>query len=275
MNKLSNELKQKLIRLKTIIKDYDSLLIAFSGGVDSTLLLKVAHEELDASLLAVTAFSSIYDEKECQFAVSFAENNGIRHLTFQSEKGNIPGFNENPPDRCYLCKRDLIIRLRQLAQQYHINAIADGTNADDLNDYRPGMRAALEFGVVHPLKEAGLNKTEIREISRAMGLETWNKPANPCLATRFPYNETITPERLNRVREAENWLRDRNFKIFRVRSHENLARIEFAPDEIERGFTMREKIASTLKKIGFTFVCIDCQGYRMGSLNEALKPDDS
>lgn len=275
MNKLSNELKQKLIRLKTIIKDYDSLLIAFSGGVDSTLLLKVAHEELDASLLAVTAFSSIYDEKECQFAVSFAENNGIRHLTFQSEKGNIPGFNENPPDRCYLCKRDLIIRLRQLAQQYHINAIADGTNADDLNDYRPGMRAALEFGVVNPLKEAGLNKTEIREISRAMGLETWNKPANPCLATRFPYNETITPEKLNRVREAENWLRDRNFKIFRVRSHENLARIEFAPDEIERGFTMREKIASTLKKIGFTFVCIDCQGYRMGSLNEALKPDDS
>ncbi|MBD3393687.1 MAG: ATP-dependent sacrificial sulfur transferase LarE [Chitinivibrionales bacterium] len=261
----------KLDRLREIIGRYSSAVIAFSGGVDSTLLARIAGEVLADRVLLVTAHSSTYPERERDEARALAEKLGLKHEVIVSEETDIPEFNDNPPDRCYFCKRELFSRITSLAARREFDAVFDGSNHDDVAcDYRPGTKALEELNVISPLKEAGLGKDEIREISRNLGLPTADKPAYACLASRFPYGEKITIDKLNRVGRAEEALRALGFTQLRVRSHGNCARVEFIASEIERAWQEREKIVAACANAGFTFVAIDAKGYRMGAMNEAL-----
>jgi uncharacterized protein len=267
-------LEQKLNDLKQIIRRYSSALVAFSGGVDSTFLLKVCLGVLGKDrVLAVTAKSATYPERELQEAIKLAEMLDVRHRVIESEELNIPGFSDNPPERCYYCKRELFRKLKKIAEKEGLNFVLDGSNFDDTSDFRPGMRAVKELGVKSPLKEAGLTKDDIRALSREMGLPTWNKPSFACLSSRFPYGEKITREKLARVDRAEEVLRDSGFSQYRVRSHGDMARIEVKPEEMGKFFdrTFREEVATKLKSMGFTYVTLDLVGYRTGSMNEGLK----
>jgi len=262
----------KLSVLKDTIGKRQSAVIAFSGGVDSTFLARVASEVLGDKLLLVTACSSAYPAAEREEARRLAEAMGIEQLTIVSEETDITEFVENPPDRCYYCKRELFRRIKEIAAERGYEAVFDGSNADDVaNDYRPGRRALEELGIVSPLKEAGLTKEEIRQLSRDMRLPTADKPAHACLASRFPYGERITPEKLGRVGRAEQALRAMGFSQFRVRSHGDCARVELVPAELEKGWRERDAITGACKKAGFTFVALDTQGYRMGAMNEVLQ----
>jgi pyridinium-3,5-biscarboxylic acid mononucleotide sulfurtransferase len=260
----------KLDHLKSIISKYPSALIAFSGGVDSTFLANVAAEVLNKKVLLITAASSTYPISEQEEAAKLAQRMGLPHRVIVSEETEIRGFADNTPHRCYYCKQELFSKLTTLAMKEGFAVVFDGSNADDLDDYRPGRKALCELGIVSPLCEAGITKAEIRDLSRERGLSTADKPSYACLASRFPYGEKITREKLERVGRAEHEIKKMGFKQFRVRSHLELARIEVAPAEIEKAWQMRTVIGDVCKKVGFTFVAIDVQGYRTGAMNESL-----
>ncbi len=276
------ELAGKMDRLRAALQEIGSAAVAFSSGVDSTFLLKVAHEELGNRAVAVTARSCSFPKRELDEAVAFCRTEGIRHEIIDSEELDIPGFVANPPDRCYHCKKAIFGKFLEFARAAGLAAVVEGSNVDDDGDYRPGRRAIRELGrggarpsqvyVASPLHDAGLTKAEIRALSRQMGLPTANKPSFACLASRFPYGERITAEGLARVERAERWLLDAGLGLtqLRVRSHGDLARIEVPPDAIPRIAARAEEIAAALKSFGFAYVALDLQGYRTGSLNETL-----
>ncbi|MBN2037557.1 MAG: ATP-dependent sacrificial sulfur transferase LarE [Chitinispirillaceae bacterium] len=260
----------KLEALKKIIRRYPSALIAYSGGVDSVFLAHVAGEVLGKKVLLVTASSSTYPLSEQKEAEQLAVTLGLPHRIIVSEAAEIDGFADNTLKRCYFCKRMLFGTLTALAEKEGYAVVFDGSNADDLGDYRPGRKALKELKIISPLCEAGLTKPEIREFSRERGLPTADKPSYACLASRFPYGEKITKEKLNRVERAEDELKRLGFRRFRVRSHQDLARIEVAPPEMELAWNKRSEMHDAVKACGFTFVALDLQGYRTGAMNEAL-----
>ena len=265
-------LADKIDALRGLIRDMGSVLVAFSGGVDSTFLAKVAFDALGEKTAAVTARSETYPEFEFDEAVSLAQRIGIRHEVIHTEELGIDGFRDNPPERCYYCKRELFGKLCAMAAEMEIEHVADGSNADDVDDFRPGMKATRELGVRSPLREAGLTKEEIRRASRALGLPTWDKPPYACLSSRFPYGEPITPEGVRQVGKAEEFLRGLGLRQLRVRHHGDTARIEVPPDEIASlaAADTRRAIVEQLKALGFTYVTLDLEGYRTGSMNEIL-----
>ncbi|MDD5673401.1 MAG: ATP-dependent sacrificial sulfur transferase LarE [Chitinivibrionales bacterium] len=261
----------KLKQLEEFIADFPSALVAFSGGVDSTFLGYMAGKVLKGKVLLVTARSSTYPESEFTEAVAIASQLELPHRSIVSEELDIPGFINNPPDRCYFCKRELFSKLRAIAAEGNYAVVFDGTNADDSADYRPGRKALAELEIISPLLAVGLTKADIRSFSQQFGLKTAQKPAYACLASRFPYGETITKDKLSRVGQTEAALRKLGFSQFRVRSHNDLARIELLPAEMEQGWKSREQILTACKSAGFTFVALDLQGYRTGAMNESLK----
>jgi len=265
--------KENLIRH---LKELDSLLVAFSGGVDSTFLLVLAHEALGNKVLAVTESSSTYPSRERREAIKFAQERGILHLVFQSDETSIPEFVSNAPDRCYHCKKSLSQELANIAGERGIEHVAYATNVDDLSDYRPGLKAADEMGIIAPLVEARLNKEEIRFLSREMGLPTWDKPAMACLASRIPYGDAITDKKLRMVEEAEEYLAKNAFRQYRVRHHGSVARIELESSEMEKinEPNLRKNIVEKFKEIGFLYVAVDLEGYVSGSMNRALGKKD-
>jgi uncharacterized protein len=261
----------KLEALKILLKKHPSAVIAFSGGVDSTFLACMAKDVFPSEkILLVTATSSTYPESELSEAKALASRLGLNHRIIVSEEIEIPGFSENPPDRCYYCKRELFAKISAIAQAEGYAAVFDGSNVDDLSDFRPGRRALSELGVLSPLLDAGLTKKDIRELSAGYGLPTADKGSFACLASRFPYGEAITEEKLDRVGKAEESVRALGFKQVRVRSHGDLARVEIEPEDLDKGWKLRREISAACKKAGFVFACIDCDGYRTGAMNEAL-----
>lgn len=266
------ELQIKFENLKKSIENMGSLAVAYSGGVDSTFLVKVAHDVLGDKALAITARSSTYPEREFKEAVNFAEKIGIKQIVIDSEELDIEGYSQNPVNRCYFCKKELFTKVLQVAKDNNIIYIADGSNVDDLGDYRPGMQALSELKVVSPLREAGLTKEDIRILSKDMGLPTWDKPAFACLASRFPYGQEITREKLDMVDRAEQFLLDLGFRHVRVRHHGDVARIEVPAADRSKFFdtALMDKVSVKFKEIGFSYTSLDLKGYRTGSMNEVI-----
>ena len=269
---ISEELQMKLDRLKKYIADLGSLAVGFSGGVDSSLLLAVAHEVLGERLIAVTGADASVPEREVNEAIAFCKERGIRHIICKVDPLKEEGYRHNGPDRCYFCKHGIFTEVKKIADENGIEYMAEGSNMDDIGDYRPGLRAAAELSVKSPLREAELTKSEIRLISKAMGLPTWSKPAYACLASRFVYGEEITEEKLHMIDIAEQFLIEHGFFEERVRMHGNLARIEVPPADIPKlaAEEIREKIYDKFREIGFLFVTLDLKGYRLGSMNATL-----
>ena len=263
-------LENKLNKLKDILKSLDSVVIAFSGGVDSTLLSKVAYKVLGDKSLAVTAKSETYTKSELEDAIGLAKEIGIKHEVIETSELDIPEFSHNPADRCYHCKKELLKKLKEIAESKGFKHVVDGANLDDTGDYRPGMRAVNEMGVRSPLKEAELTKDEIRELSKCYGLPTWDKPSAACLASRFPYGTEITREKLNVVNDAEAFIKSFGIIQLRVRYHDQIARIEVSEKDMENLLKNRDQIVKKLKEFGFNYVTMDLQGYRTGSMNEVL-----
>lgn len=262
---------QKLEKLKKILLKMDSVLIAYSGGVDSTLLLKVAKDILNGRVLAITAKSPTYPSNEVKKARDVTEQLKVKHKIITTNELSNQKFICNPVNRCYYCKTELFSALKKLAKKHNLKFIVDGSNYDDRKDFRPGNKAKAKFGVRSPLKEAGLTKNDVRILSKKFGLSTWDKPTLSCLASRFPYGLSITKSNLEKVNKAEDFLHGLGFKQVRVRHYCNLARIEVDQKDIPQFITYRKLIIEKLKELGYTYVTVDLEGYRTGSMNEVLK----
>jgi len=260
-------------RLYDLLATWDSVIVAFSGGVDSALLAWAATQVLGRDAHCITADSPSYPDHHRQLARRIAGEFGLNHEFVRTHETDRPEYRANTHNRCYYCKQELYSVLSRLAADRGISVIVDGSNADDRQDYRPGRKAAREFGVRSPLDEADLTKDDIRELSRRAGLPSWNEPASACLSSRIPYESEVTIEKLRTIEQAEMVLRELGFRVFRVRHHDNLARLEIAVDELSRALdpTLRERIVDGLRGIGYQHVTIDLQGYRMGSLNEGVR----
>jgi len=265
-------MEEKVESLKDILRDLESALVAFSGGVDSTFLLKVAHDVLGEKAVALTAISPSYPDFELEEAGEIANEIGVKLITENSNELDIPGYAENSPRRCFFCKTELFGICFIKAKELGIKNVIYGATLSDLGDFRPGMDAAKKMGVKAPLLEAGLNKEEIRELSRIMGLSTWDKPQMACLSSRIPYGSNVTKDKLKTIALSELVLRQLGLRQFRVRYHEKIARIEVDEGEFEKLFNrdFRARISKRLKELGFIYVTIDVDGYRTGSMNEAI-----
>ena len=269
----SEALAAKAGRLRDLLSGYQSVLIAFSGGVDSAYLAIAAAAALGDRALAVTADSPSYPDTHRQLALTIARDFGFPHEVIHTAELDRPEYRANPANRCYYCKDELYGRLAAIASERGMAVVVDGNNADDRGDYRPGRQAAREHGVKSPLDEVGLTKDDIRELARAAGLASWDEPASACLSSRIPYGHEVTDQRLRQIERAEGVLRDLGFRIFRVRHHDDTARLEIAKAEMPRALDpdVNARLVSALKALGYQYVSLDLQGYRLGSLNEALR----
>jgi len=264
-------LEQKFTRLTELLEEFGSVCIGYSGGVDSVFLSKVALDVLGPErVLAVTGLSEAYPGVQHEMALECVRRFGIPHLEIETHELDDPNYAANPSNRCYFCKSELWSRLAEVAAERGLAVVLDGSNADDVGDHRPGMQAARERGVRSPLLEAGLTKAEIRELSRSLGLPTWDLPAAPCLASRIQYGIAVTPKRLRQVEDAETILRGAGFREFRVRHHGDIARLEVAPGELHRALELAPGLARQIRGLGFERVLLDLQGYRRGALNESI-----
>ncbi|OHD54171.1 MAG: TIGR00268 family protein [Spirochaetes bacterium GWF1_41_5] len=270
MNNISSEKMENLVK---IIRSAERIIVAFSGGIDSAFLLQVCVQTLGPGFItAVTAASETYTAGERSSARKFAADLGVEHVILETEELKNRRFSENSPMRCYYCKGEFYSKVREYAREKNITAVFDGSNLDDEKDYRPGRQAVKEHGVCSPLIDAGFTKNDIRFFARQAGIAFWNKPANPCLASRIPYGTAVTAQRLEAVEKAEIFFHDHNFQTVRVRNHDQLARIEITPDDFQRFFqdNFHSQASAYLKSLGFTWVSLDLEGYRTGSLNEIL-----
>ncbi|MBI2891597.1 MAG: ATP-dependent sacrificial sulfur transferase LarE [Nitrospirae bacterium] len=268
---IEQEADEKLRRLQDALREWPNALVAFSGGVDSAFLLRVAADTLGRErVCAFTALSQTVPEQDARDASELASSIGVEHIVLRSGHLQMESFLRNDADRCYFCKDEIYSIARKVADERGSAVVLDGTNADDLSDVRPGLRAAKELGVQSPLAEAGLTKAEIRELSRRLGLPTWDRPASPCLSSRFPKGLRITPEGLSSVGQGEAFLRSLGFREFRLRNHGDIARLELRAEDFERmqEGDVRSQIASRLKELGFKFVCVDLEPFRSGRMNE-------
>ena len=265
-------MQEKLNNLRKILSEMGSVLIAYSGGVDSTFLLKVAREELGDKVTAVTVKSEIHHLKEITGAKKMAQKFKGKHLFIDIDILSNKKFVNNLPERCYICKKEIFSRISEMAKELNLSFVADGSNYDDFDDYRPGMKAVRELEIRSPLQEALLTKDDIRLLSKEMNLPTWNKPSNSCLATRIPYGDEITLEKLKRIEKAEGFFHDLGIEQVRVRHHNNLAKIETREEDmlLLMEEDLRKKIIDKLKQLGFIYITLDLQGYRSGSMNEEL-----
>lgn len=257
----------KLERLREYLCELGSVAVAFSSGVDSTFLLKVAHDALGDKAVAVTASSDVVPRRELQEAKDFCASEGIRHIVLKVNELDVEGFRENPKNRCYLCKKSIFTKIIDVANENGLAYVVEGSNMDDNGDYRPGLQAIAELDIKSPLRYAELWKSEIRELSKELNLPTWDKPSFACLASRFAYGETISESKLAMVDKAEQLLFDRGFKQFRVRIHGKIARIEILPEQFEKLLKLRGEIVTALKDYGFSYVTMDLSGYKTGSMN--------